>query len=93
MKINDFEKAIDKMGLNKMEVRLCRGGNVHWFICSQNGSLVIFNDAGKAFVIPDFQFPEDISDLKIDTILHEDGSIDYTVNGIRPIRDRNKDLF
>lgn len=50
MKLFEMEPKIDKLGLKKLEVRLQRGGRVHWFICSNHGKLVVFDTNGLAFV-------------------------------------------
>lgn len=36
MKVREMEIQIDKLGLEKLNVRLGKGGRVHWFLCCQN---------------------------------------------------------
>lgn len=67
MRLFEMEPKIDKLGLKKLEVRLQRGGRVHWFICSNHAKLVVFDTNGLAFVpIYKFDFDsEDISKIKV----------------------------
>lgn len=67
MRLFEMEPKIDKLGLKKLEARLQRGGRVHWFICSKNGNLVVFDINGLAFVpIYKLDFDsEDISKIKV----------------------------
>lgn len=99
MKIKEFESEIDKLGLMKHEVRLGRGSQVHWFICSLpeqknpgRRRLVIFDKNGHAHVLPDFEIPEDVAEIKIDKVLHEDGTEDVAVNGRATFREYSLDL-
>lgn len=46
MKVREMEIQIDKLGLEKLNVRLGKGGRVHWFLCCQNadnGNLVLYD--------------------------------------------------
>lgn len=75
MRLFEMEPKIDKLGLKKLEVRLQRGGRVHWFICSNHGKLVVFDTNGLAFV-PIYRLDFDseaISKIAIDeiTIIHK----------------------
>lgn len=70
MKLFEMEPKIDKLGLKKLEVRLQRGGRVHWFICSNHGTLVVFDTNGLAFV-PIYRLDFDseaISKIEVDEI-------------------------
>lgn len=71
MRLFEMEPKIDKLGLKKLEVRLQRGGRVHWFICSNHGKLVVFDTNGLAFV-PIYRLDFDseaISKIEIDEII------------------------
>ncbi|MDD6553075.1 MAG: hypothetical protein PUF37_05750 [Prevotellaceae bacterium] len=60
MKLCDIEPLIDKMGLDKMEVKLRHNGEVRWFVCVKHVAdkinshppyvdIVLYNGYGKAF--------------------------------------------
>lgn len=49
-----MEIQIDKLGLEKLNVRLGKGGRVHWFLCCQNadnGNLVLYDGHGQYVAI------------------------------------------
>lgn len=61
MKINEMEPLIDKLGFDKLEVKLYRNGDVHWFICGKEimpnldgevklGDIIVYNGEGQAFI-------------------------------------------
>lgn len=55
MKVREMEIQIDKLGLEKLNVRLGKGGRVHWFLCCQNadnGNLVLYDGHGHAYTLP-----------------------------------------
>ena len=83
MKLFEMEPKIDKLGLKKLEVRLQRGGRVHWFICSNHGKLVVFDTNGLAFV-PIYRLDFDseaISKIEIDEITTRSYKLVY-INGL-----------
>ncbi len=61
MKINEMEPLIDKLGFDKLEVKMYRNGDVHWFICGKEivpsmdgetklGNIIVYNGEGQAFI-------------------------------------------
>lgn len=86
MKLFEMEPKIDKLGLKKLEVRLQRGGRVHWFICSKNGKLIVFDTNGLAFVsIYRLDFDsEAISKIEVDEITTPYNKLVY-INGLPTI--------
>ena len=86
MRLFEMEPKIDKLGLKKLEARLQRGGRVHWFICSKNGKLIVFDTNGLAFVSIywlDFD-SEAISKMEIDEITTPSCKLVY-INGLPTI--------
>ena len=83
MKLFEMEPKIDKLGLKKLEARLQRGGRVHWFICSKNGKLIVFDTNGLAFV-PIYRLDFDseaINKIDIDEIITPSCKLVY-INGL-----------
>lgn len=65
MKLCEMEPKIDALGLDKLEARLGKGGQVSYFLCAigkgSARSLVVYNNKGEAYISFFFDFPSDIS--------------------------------
>lgn len=99
MKVREMEIQIDKLGLEKLNVRLGKGGRVHWFLCCQNadnGNLVLYDGHGLAYTLPLSAFwPSEVwkvsvSDISIETPFGEDDGV--LVDGVLARRSPRLDL-
>lgn len=94
MKVEAFETAIDKIGLEKKEVRLEKN-NVRWFLCGGNDDydIIVYDAQGKALVLYSFEWPEEVNDIKIDIYRDKNKQIlGVTINGEPALRDSRYDL-
>lgn len=94
MKVEAFETAIDKIGLEKKEVRLEKN-NVKWFLCVGNNEydIIVFDAQGKALVLSSFEWPEETNDVHIEIYRDKHGKVlGVTINGITAQRDSRYDL-
>lgn len=94
MKVEVFESAIDKIGLEKKEVRLEKN-QVKWFVCAGNHEydIIVFDAQGKALVLSSFEWPEEVNDVHIETYRDKNEQIlGVTINGVVAQRDSRYDL-
>lgn len=94
MKVNEFENAILKMGLEPEEVRLEKN-QVKWFICSGNDEydIIVFDAKGKALVLSSYQWPTDVNDIHIEVYRDKNGQVlGVTIDGKPVMRDDRLDL-
>lgn len=94
MRVNEFEKAIGKMGLEPKEVRLEKN-HVKWFLCGGNSDydIIVYDSKGKALVLSSFEWPEEVNDIKIEVYRDKNGQVlGVTVNGVPVMRDSRLDL-
>lgn len=94
MRVNEFEKAIGKMGLEMKEVRLEKN-HVKWFICAGNADydIIVFDKDGKALVLTTFYWPEEVNDIKIEVYRDKNGQVlGVTIDGVPVMRDDSLDL-
>ena len=68
MKVQEFESMASGLPLEPLEVRMSHG-HVTWFVCrhKENDSLVVFNAEGYTFVVPGFDWPEDVSTIRLNS--------------------------
>ena len=61
MTIKEMEEQIDKLNLEKLEVKMKKGRQVHFFICGDPesydedcgiGNLIVFDEVGHAWLLP-----------------------------------------
>lgn len=61
MTIKEMEEQIDKLNLEKLEVKMKKGRQVHFFICVDPescdedcgiGNLIVFDEVGHAWLLP-----------------------------------------
>ena len=61
MTIKEMEEQIDKLNLEKLEVKMKKGRQVHFFICGDPesydedcgiGNLIVFDEVGHAWILP-----------------------------------------
>lgn len=76
MRIKDIEPHLNQLKLKIREIRLEGKNQVHWVICSEPNyipnekdpedvTLVVFDRDGKAYTLPHFHFPEEVSDIHL----------------------------
>ena len=93
MKVAEFEKHAQAIGLKPIEVLFGRGSEVQWFVCldrreNKEYGLIIFDSQGKALIVP--QFDEEEAMNNHIHIARYDGGV--TVNGTPVQRDSKLDL-
>ena len=94
MRVNEFEKAIGKIGLEPKEVRLEKN-HVKWFICGGNADydIIVYDAQGKALVLSSFDWPEEVNDIKIEIYRDKNGQVlGVTIDGVPVMRDDSLDL-
>lgn len=94
MRVNEFEKAIGKMGLEPKEVRLEKN-HVKWFLCGGNSdyNIIVYDSKGKALVLSSFEWPEEVNDIKIEVYRDKNGQVlGVCIDGVPVMRDDSLDL-
>ena len=94
MRVNEFEKAIGKMGLEPKEVRLEKN-HVKWFLCGGNSDydIIVFDANGKALVLSKFFWPKETNDIHIEVYRDKNQQIiGVTINAVPVMRDDSLDL-
>ena len=94
MRVSEFEQAILRIGLNPKEVRLEKN-QVKWFVCDGNGSydIIVYDANGKALVLTNYEWPEEVNDVKIETYCNKDGKVlGVTIDGKPVMRESRLDL-
>ena len=65
MTIKEMEEQIDKLNLEKLEVKMKKGRQVHFFICGDPesydedcgiGNLIVFDEVGHAWLLPQLKY-------------------------------------
>lgn len=65
MTIKEMEEQIDKLNLEKLEVKMQKGRQVHFFICGDPesydedcgiGNLIVFDEVGHAWLLPQLKY-------------------------------------
>ncbi len=93
MRVNEFEKAILKRGLEPKEVRLEKN-QVKWFICGGNCDydIIVFDKDGKALVLSTFKLEEDMP-IFVENYRDVKGKVlGVTINGKPAQRDSRLNL-
>ena len=94
MRVNEFEKAIGKMGLEPKEVRLEKN-HVKWFLCGGNSDydIIVFDANGKALVLSKFFWPKETNDIHIEVYRDKNQQIiGVTIKAVPVLRDDSLDL-
>ena len=94
MRVNEFEKAIGKMGLEPKEVRLEKN-HVKWFLCGGNSDydIIVYDANGKALVLSKFFWPKETNDIHIEVYRDKNQQIiGVTINAVPVMRDDSLDL-
>jgi len=94
MRVSEFENAILRIGLNPKEVRLEKN-QVKWFVCDGNGyyDIIVYDAKGKALALTNYEWPEEVNDVKIETYYDKEGKVlGVTIDGKPVMRDRRLDL-
>ncbi len=90
MTIKQMEYQINDLHLDKLEVKMKKGRQVHYFICGDPesyredngytyGNLIVFDEKGKAWVLPGQKWKKGDSFRVFDT-LNEKGKAVVSVN-------------
>lgn len=90
MTIKEMETQIDDLNLDKLEVKMKKGGQVHYFVCgdpesySENkdtayGNLIVFDENGKAWSLPGQKWKKGDSFRVFDS-LNEKGKVVVAIN-------------
>ena len=65
MTIKEMEEQIDKLNLEKLEIKMKKGRQVHFFICGDPesyeedcgiGNLIVFDEVGHAWLLPQLKY-------------------------------------
>ena len=96
MTIQEMEPKIIAFGLKILEARLSRQGRVHWIICADSDkpltNLVIYAEDGKAFLLPNYRLPENVSEIKLERPQTGPDQWNIFVDGRNPFRDERFDI-
>ena len=96
MTIQEMEPKIIAFGLKILEARLYRQGRVHWIICADSDkpltNLVIYAEDGKAFLLPNYRLPENVSEIKLERPQTGPAQWNIFVDGRNPFRDERFDI-
>ena len=96
MRVKEFETAILARGIKPIEVRL-KNNHVKWFICKgrkvHKAEIIVYDKDGKALVLPRFDWPEEVSNIKVSNYRNIHGRvIGVTINYRPAFRDSRLDL-
>ena len=96
MTIQEIEPKIIAFGLKILEARLYRQCRVHWIICADSDkpltNLVIYAEDGKAFLLPNYRLPENVSEIKLERPQTGPDQWNIFIDGRNPFRDERFDI-